>query len=117
MKDLLFILRWVAFVAIISTCGGFAIGYLAFGVNESSELEQEELLVRIDKAIADFVEEHGAIQHHISLPKKEFQILMDYANGTELGRGFTQYGLAYYTLPVTMNTGTEIRICPEIVWE
>lgn len=72
---------------------------------------------RIDVAISEFVKEYGSIQHHISLPKKEFHELMDYANVTELGRSFTKYGLAYCTLPVTMNTGTEILICPEIVWE
>ena len=117
MKDLLFILRWVVLVAVISTCGGFLMGYWTFSVNDSSELEQEELLIRIDKAISDFVKENGAVQHHISLPRKEFQVLNDYANGTELGRSFTQYGLAYCTLPVTVNTGTEILICPKIVWE
>ncbi len=93
------------------------IGYVCTCDYFNQENREKELLDRIDKAIAVFVEEYGSIQHYISLPEKEFQEFKDYANGTELGRSFTQYGLAYCTLPVTVNTGAEILICPEIVWE
>ncbi len=72
---------------------------------------------RIDIAIAEFVEEYGPVQHSISLPEKEFQELMDWANEVELGRMFTKNGLFYCTLPVTMNTGSEILILPEVIWE
>ncbi len=108
--------RIIGLIFLVFLILGF-IFYSTSGRETEIESAGETIISRIDTAIAEFVEEYGTIQHHISLPEKEFRGLWDYANGTELGRSFTQYGLAYCTLPVTMNTSTEILICSEIVWE
>ncbi len=69
----------------------------------------EDLLDRIDKAIAIFVES-GSTQTRVLLPEDDYKCYLKYAGSTPLTRHFLRFGLAYCTLPVLRHTGKEIVI-------